>query len=134
LSAAYAHARISTNITWRWHLDSLELAHLLIDTIVDKKGSNITLLDIRDQAVFADYFLICNGENERQINTLAYTIKDEAKQKAQILAHGIEGQPHTGWMLVDFGDLIVHIFSPTKRVFYDLEDLWDEAHVVLRMQ
>jgi ribosome-associated protein len=51
-----------------------------------------------------------------------------------VSAFGVEGEPRSGWMLVDFGDLIVHIFSPHQRTYYDLEDLWREAHVVLRMQ
>lgn len=106
----------------------------MVDTIVDKKGNDIILLDIREQAVFADYFLICNGENERQLNALADAVRDNAKQEANVVAHGKEGEPQSGWMLVDFGDLIVHIFSPIKRTYYNLEDLWDEAHVVLRMQ
>ncbi len=106
----------------------------MVDTIVDKKGGNITLLDIRNQAVFADYFLICDGENERQLKALADTITDKAKQEARILSNGVEGDPHSGWILVDFGDLIVHIFSPSKRDYYDLEDLWDDAHVILHMQ
>lgn len=107
---------------------------MLVDTILDKKGSDITLLDIRDQAVFADYFLICNGENERQLHTLADTVREKAKQEAEVIAYGVEGEPQSGWMLVDFGDLIVHIFSPSQRNYYDLEDLWREGHVVLRMQ
>jgi ribosome-associated protein len=107
---------------------------LLVDTILDKKGSDITLLDIRDQAVFADYFLICNGENERQLHTLADTVREKAKHEAEVIAYGVEGEPQSGWMLVDFGDLIVHIFSPSQRNYYDLEDLWREGHVVLRMQ
>jgi ribosome-associated protein len=107
---------------------------LLVDAILDKKGSDITLLDIREQALFADYFLICNGENERQLNALAETIREKAKKDAEVIAYAIEGEPRSGWMLVDFGDLIVHIFSPHQRTYYDLEDLWREAHVVLRMQ
>lgn len=107
---------------------------MLVDAILDKKGSDITLLDLREQALFADYFLICNGENERQLNALAETIREKAKQEAKVIAYGVEGEPHSGWMLVDLGDLIVHIFSPHQRTYYDLEDLWREAHVVLRMQ
>ena len=121
-------------ITWRWHLESLELAHLLVDTIIDKKGSDLVLLDIREQAAFADYFLICNGENKRQLQALVDGITEDAKHKAQVLPVGTEGDPLSGWILVDFGDLVVHFFSPDKRSFYDLEDLWREAHPVLRMQ
>lgn len=107
---------------------------MLVDTILDKKGSDIVLLDIRDQAVFADYFLICNGENERQLNTLAENIIYDAKQKASAQALGVEGEASAGWMLVDFGDLVVHLFSPRKREYYRLEDIWNQAHVVVRMQ
>ncbi|WP_420630502.1 ribosome silencing factor [Candidatus Leptofilum sp.] len=115
-------------------LESLELAHLLVDTIVDKKGSNITLLDLREQAIFADYFLICNGENDRQLRAMANSVAQDAKQKAKALTNTIEGSPESGWVLVDFGDLLVHLFSPDMRHYYDLEGLWDEAHVVMRMQ
>ncbi len=106
----------------------------MVDTILDKKGSKITLLDIKDQAIFANYFLICTGESSRQLGALADSIRQEAKEKANLIADGIEGQPQTGWVLVDFGDLIVHLFSPEKRNYYDLEELWSEAHVVLRTQ
>lgn len=101
---------------------------------MDKKGSNITLLDIRNQALFADYFLLCNGENDRQLRALANSVRQDAKQNANILAKTIEGNAENGWLLVDFGDLVIHIFSPEKRDYYNLEDLWDEAHIVLHMQ
>jgi ribosome-associated protein len=106
----------------------------LVDTIIDKKGNNLVLLDIRDQAVFADYFLICNGENIRQLNALAQSIAEDAKHKASVLPLGVEGNPQSGWILLDFGDLVVHLFAPDKRSYYNLEDLWSEAHPVLRMQ
>jgi ribosome-associated protein len=105
----------------------------LIDTIVDKKGSDIILLDLREQAVFADYFLICNGDNERQLRTLAENIAQDAKIKAHVRPLGIEGEAEGGWLLVDFGDLIVHLFSPRMRAYYRLEELWDKAHIVMRM-
>ncbi|MCA9924164.1 MAG: ribosome silencing factor [Anaerolineales bacterium] len=118
----------------RWHLESLELAHLLVDTILDKKGSHITLLDLREQTVFADYFLICTAENDRQLRALAQSVVEDAKQNGKVMANGREGMPETGWVLVDFGDLIVHLFSPSTRAYYNLEELWAEAHVVLHMQ
>ncbi len=107
---------------------------MLVDTIVDKKGSDIILLDLRDYATFADYFLIGNGENERQLNALAEDMALKAKNLAGSPAFGIEGSPASGWVLIDFGDLVVHLFSPQMRDYYGLEDIWDEAHVVLRMQ
>lgn len=104
-----------------------------MDSILDKKGGDIILLDIREQAVFANYFLICSGENERQLKALAENVAGDAKHKANISANSIEGEAKYGWVLVDFGDLIVHLFSPEKRDYYDLEDLWREARVVLRV-
>ena len=105
-----------------------------MDTIVDKKGNNIILLDIRDQATFADYFLICSGENIRQLDALAQEISVRAKKQVSNTAVGIEGSASSGWILIDFGDLVVHVFSPEKRDYYQLEDIWDQAHVVMRMQ
>jgi ribosome-associated protein len=92
------------------------------------------LLDIRDEAVFTDYFLICNGDNDRQLRTLADSIAEDAKKKAKLIASGREGAASSGWLLMDFGDLIVHLFSPEKRDYYRLEELWTDAHVVLRLQ
>ncbi len=106
----------------------------MVETILEKKGTDITLLDIRDQAVFADYFLLCNGDNARQLSALASSIAEEAKKNARILPLGVEGEPESDWLLVDFGDLIVHVFAPEKRNYYNLEELWSQAHTVLEMQ
>lgn len=106
----------------------------MVDTIVDKKGSDILLLDIRDQAVFADYFLICNGENERQLKALAEHVAQDAKEDGSVPVLGIEGEASSGWVLVDFGDLIVHLFSPEQRNYFRLEDIWDQARVVMHIQ
>ena len=120
---------------WRYEiLESLELAHLLIDSILEKKGADITLLDLREQSVFADYFLICSGDNDRQLKAIAQTIAYDAKYDGRVYPVTIEGEPETGWLLVDFGDLIVHVFMPEQREYYDLEGLWNSAHVVLQMQ
>lgn len=118
----------------RRHLEGLELANALVDSIIDKKGNNILLLDIREQAVFSDYFILCNGENPRQIKALIDAVVENAKKKAGVRPSGVEGDPDTGWVLVDFGGVIIHLFSPEKRDYYNLEELWSNAHVVLRMQ
>lgn len=118
----------------RRHLEGLELANALVDSIIDKKGNNILLLDIREQAVFSDYFILCNGENPRQIKALIDAVVENAKKKAGARPSGVEGDPDTGWVLVDFGGVIIHLFSPEKRDYYNLEELWSNAHVVLRMQ
>lgn len=121
------------NLVWRYSLNGLELAHLLVETVSDKKASDILIIDLQEQSTLTDYFLICNGENSRQLGAIADSILDDARQKGQVRAFGREGSTHAGWVLIDFGDVIVHIFSPEKRSFYNLEELWQTSRVVLRM-
>jgi ribosome-associated protein len=101
---------------------------------LDKKGGDVLLLDLRETAIFTDYFLICNGESDRQLKALATSIADEAKEKADSIPWGLEGESANGWVLLDYGSLIVHLFSPAMRKYYNLEELWHDAHVILRMQ
>ena len=105
-----------------------------MDSILDKKGSDILVLDIREQSILTDYFLIASGDNDRQIRALANAVIEDSKKKGGLTDYKMEGQPEGGWVLVDLGDVIVHLFSPEKRNFYQLEELWHQAHVVLRMQ
>ena len=86
-----------------------------METILDKKGSEITLLDLREQAVFADYFLICNGENDRQLQAMANGIAQDAKQKAQALAKSVEGSPESGWVWRFTGASIFTRYAPFLR-------------------
>ena len=118
----------------RRHLQELELAHTLVDTLIDKKGSNIVLLDITEQAVFTDYFILCSGDNKRLLGALAEDVVEAAREKAERRPRGSEGDPAEGWMLVDFGDVIVHLFTPEERSYYNLEELWSDARVMIRVQ
>ncbi|MDX1664581.1 MAG: ribosome silencing factor [Candidatus Promineifilaceae bacterium] len=121
------------NLPGRRNLEGLELANTLVDSIIEKKGSNILLLDIRDQAIFSDYFILCNGDSDRQIKALADAVVADAKEQAGVRPWGREGDAETGWVLVDFGNIVIHLFSPEKRNYYNLEELWSDAHVILRM-
>lgn len=105
-----------------------------MDTILDKKGTNIVILDVTGQTVFTDYFLLCDADNERQLKALADGIAEDAKKKADVRKWAVEGEPASGWMLVDFGDLVVHVFSEEQRDYYKLEELWSKGHTVLRIQ
>ncbi len=125
---------ITSQETRRCHLDTLQLAHTIIDTIVDKKGSDIILLDVREQSIFAEYFILCNGENSRQLKALAEYIRQDAKDAGMIEMHKVEGDAESGWILVDIDGVIVHIFAPDKRAFYNLEELWNESPIILRIQ
>lgn len=118
----------------RCFLEGLELTHLLVDALLDKKGVDILVLDIHEQAIFADYFVLCNGESEPQLRALTQAVVENAKKDGERRPKGIEGQPVDGWILIDFGDVVVHLFSPEKREYYDLESLWHQSRVVVRMQ
>ena len=111
----------------------MDLANLLVDTVSDKKAGDILILDMREHSVLTDYFLLCSAANDRQIRAIAAAIRDEAKQKGNAVAMGQEGSAESGWVLVDYGDLIVHVFSEEMRQYYNLEELWKEGHVLLRM-
>jgi len=97
------------------------------------KGENILLLDIREQAIFADYFVICTGTSDRMLKALQGAVAEKINQEYQIKSR-LEGDSGDGWVLADFGDVIVHLFSPQKRTFYRLEELWSQAKVLLRLQ
>lgn len=91
-------------------------------------------MDIRERASFADYFIICSGTSERMLNALADTVLQAAKQTFGINGKQ-EGQTRDGWLLIDVSDVVVHLFSPDRRNYYRLEELWSEgSKVLLRVQ
>ncbi len=104
-----------------------------MNALEDKKGEDIVLLDIRDLAPFADYFVICTGTSDRMLTALADAAEEQIKKDYSIRAR-IEGSAAEGWVLVDFGDVVLHLFSPDRREFYQLEDLWSQGKILLRVQ
>lgn len=90
-------------------------------------------MDIHDLADFAEYFVICSGTSDRMLQALADAAAERIKEKFGQRGR-IEGQPQDGWMLIDFGDVIVHLFSPDRRNYYRLEELWGRGKVILRVQ
>jgi ribosome-associated protein len=111
----------------------MELARSIVNALEDKKGENIILMDIRELAVFADYFVICSGTSDRMLQALADAVREHAHQ-AYGLSTRTEGRSQDGWMLVDLGDVIVHLFSPDRRNYYRLEELWSRGKILLRLQ
>jgi len=91
------------------------------------------LLDTRNVCSFADYFVICAGDSERQIRTIYDEVEHSLKREG-VLPHHHEGTIDSGWLLLDYGDVIVHIFGALEREYYQLDELWSEAKPVLRIQ
>ena len=114
-------------------LDPVQLARAAVDIASDKKASYVILLDIRDVTTFADYFVICSGNNTRHIQAIADAIDEQLGKQGANLLHR-EGEAETGWLLLDFGDVIVHIFGPKEREYYRLERLWSAAKTVVYLQ
>ena len=111
----------------------MEVARGLVNALEERKGENIVLLDIHEITSFADYFIICSGTSDRMLNALADAVSQEAHQKFQTSAR-IEGHPEDGWLVVDVGDTVVHLFAPEQRDYYRLEQLWDKGKVLLKLQ
>lgn len=115
-------------------VDAVELAHLVLDAITEKMGVDTVMLDIRSVSLLGDYFIVSSGESARQIQTIVEEIRSQIKKKLRVIPLRIEGKNSSGWMLMDYGSVIVHVFSPAVRDFYKLESLWSDAPVVVKMQ
>ena len=98
-----------------------------------KLATDILLLDTRGVCSFADYFVICTGDSARQIQAIFDEVEHVLKREG-ILSHHTEGTLESGWLLLDFGDVIVHIFAAAEREYYQLDSLWSKAVPVLRIQ
>ena len=94
-----------------------------------KQAKEIRVLDLRDISTFADFFVVCSGGNSRQIQAIADEIEVRLKKKGE-QPNSIEGYGNAEWVLMDYGDLLIHVFSEKARTYYDLERLWRDAHVV----
>lgn len=112
---------------------SRELALRIADLISDTPAANTLVLDIHHISPVADCFVICSGENERQLRAISRDVLEKMTE-AGIRPERIEGNPVSGWILLDYGEVIVHIFDVDQRSFYRLEDLWAEAQTLLAIQ
>jgi ribosome-associated protein len=112
---------------------ALDLARRIVELAEDKKAADIVLLELTPLTTLADYFVICSGGSERQLDAIAdgiiSSLRDERTRPI-----GREGTPASHWVLIDFGSVIVHIFTPPEREYYGLEKHWAEARTILRVQ
>lgn len=113
--------------------EALALARRVVDLAEDKKASDIVLLEIGRLTSMADYFVICSGASERQIGAIADGIAEGMRDEGT-KPIGREGSSTAHWLLIDFGAVIVHVMAQPERDFYQLERLWAEAPLLLRLQ
>ena len=105
---------------------SKEMARIAWNAHSDKKGEDIKIIDITGISVLADYFIIANGNSDSQVNPLVDNVEEEL-HKAGYPLRQREGQASGSWVLLDFGDIIVHVFDKENRLFYDLERIWKDG-------
>jgi ribosome-associated protein len=113
--------------------DSNGLARLAFDAMADKQVADLVILDIRPVSLLTDLFVIGTAESERQLHAVVDAVTESLRQQAGVKPLHIEGQADSGWVLIDYGDVVVHVFDPERRRFYALESMWDQAPLVARM-
>ena len=106
-----------------------EMARIAYHALADKKGEDIKIIDISGISVLADYFLIASGSNESQIRAMVDNVEEELL-KAGYSVKQREGYGTGSWVLMDFGDIIVHVFDKENRLFYDLERIWRDGKTI----
>jgi ribosome-associated protein len=106
--------------------ESQERALLCVNAALEKKAKDLIILNVKEISAFTDYFIICSGTSDRQVKAVSVAIQENLKMKA-ITPLGIEGEATGSWVLMDYDDVIIHIFLESVRNFYDLERLWSEA-------
>jgi len=113
--------------------DIIQIARDLVDALEDKKAEDIVLMDLQGIAFFTDYFVICSGTSDRMLRSLVKAAND-AMSKQYELKGKIIGSASNGWIAVDYDDIVLHVFSPQQREFYQLEELWSAGKTLLRVK
>jgi ribosome-associated protein len=110
--------------------DSYNLALTIVEAASDRKGGNIVLLRVGDVSYLADYFVMVTGFSHVQVRAISHAIASQTEEELERLPLRVEGQTEGNWLLMDYGDVIVHIFTPRDREFYNLEAFWGHAERV----
>jgi ribosome-associated protein len=113
--------------------EPIQLAHAVIEVLDERKGEDILLLDLRAAGAFTDAFVICTGGSERTLRALADEIEQRLRASLDRTPLHVEGDATSGWVLLDYGQVVVHLFSPRLRSYYRLEELWKDGRVLLRI-
>ncbi len=108
-------------------MTSEALATLCAAAAADKKAENIVALDLRGISTFTDFFVICSGNSEPHLKAIASEIEDSLRKGHDVRPSAVDGYPLSQWIVVDYGDVVIHIFHQSKRDYYSLEELWNDA-------
>ena len=114
-------------------IEAADLARRLAQAASDARASDVVVLDIHELTIVTDLFVICSGDNERLLRAIARDVL-EAADTVGVDPRRTEGTAEAGWILIDFADVVVHIFGPAEREFYRLEEIWSEAQTLLVIQ
>ncbi len=106
----------------------------MVDIMDDRQAADIVMLDIRPISLITDYFVIGTGETRRQLNAIADTIIENIRENSETKPLAVEGAADSGWILLDYGDVVVHLFAPEERDYYKLDQFWEDASLVVRIQ
>lgn len=110
--------------------DSKEMVKIAVEALQEKKGEDVKVIDIHEVSVLADYFIIADGSNVNQVQSMADNV-EEMLGKAGYECRQIEGYNTANWVLMDYGDIIVHVFCREDRLFYDLERIWRDGKTIV---
>ena len=108
---------------------SKEMVKLAVQALEDKKGEDIKVIDIHEVSVIADYFVIASASNQNQVQAIVDNVEEQLG-RAGFEAKQVEGTRNSSWVLMDYGDMIVHVFDEENRLFYDLERIWRDGKVL----
>lgn len=111
-------------------VESAHMAHMAALSADDKKGQAVRILDIRSISTMADYFVICTGTSTTHVRAIADNVENTLSKQHGLLLHHMEGYQNGRWILLDFGDVVVHVMHEDERHFYNLERLWGDAREV----
>ena len=111
-------------------IPATQLAACAVDAVLEKKARDVVVMDVRGISGVADIFVLCTGDSDVQIKAIAESVRDELRSQHGERPWHIEGLDHLQWVLLDYVDVVVHVFADERRTFYDLERLWGDATVV----
>jgi ribosome-associated protein len=114
-------------------VEPAQLARLLFDAMSDKQVEDLVILDLRPVSLVADFFVIGTADNPRQVHAVIDAIAERARADADVRPVLVEGEASSGWVLVDFGDVVAHVLDAERRAYYRLEAIWADAPLVARM-